>query len=442
MVSIRTTPSSAAEIVRAAAWPIVPGKTYDRILTWIGDAPLVLLGAATEGTHDFVAGRAALTRRLIEEHGFSAVAITADAEEACHVNRYVHGLAGHEPAEVFAQFDGFPSWIWRNTAMAEFAAWLHEHNTGRAPARQVGLYGLDAYGFHGAMRTALASLGESAPAAAAALRAAGADCDQAGEEESVTWTSTTAGAKAAPELVRQLSERFVSLDTHDRCEAPGQVEQTFYDERVPELAAGASDYFAALFGERFAGWRARNRHMADTLEALQGYLPRIGLPPKIVVWGRNVDLGDLRATDLRARGIVSLGQLVRERHGGEARLIGSTTYTGTVAAASEWGGAAEVKRLEPALPGSLEDLFHRARLSRFFLPLSTGADVRTVLTDRRLQRAIGLVYRPEQERWNHFFRGAPAEQFDAILHVDESHAVEPLEQLAEWEPVAAHPAGR
>lgn len=443
MVSFRKTPTDAVEIARAAAWPIVAGRTYDRIVNWIGDASVVLLGAATEGTHDFVAARAALTRRLIEERGFMAVAMTGDAEDACRVNRYVHGLTGREPAEVFAEFVGFPNWMWRNTAMAEFAAWLHELNTGREIDHQVGFYGLDAYGSHGALRRALEQVDQVAPAASLTVRARCTARDQVGEDEPAGPGSAMAERVVAL-AIAELTRDFRDPGRPGPCDASGQVEQAFYDEHRNELRAGAVAFFEALLGDRAAAWSARSRHVADTLHRLQAYLSRLGLPPKIVVWGNNAQLGDARAAEFAGAGFRSLGQWTHERLGAKARSIGFTTFAGTVTAASEWGGAGDVRTLEPALPESMEYLLHAVGLPRFFLPLSTGADVRDVLLQPRLERGVGFVYRPEQERWNHYYRARASEQFDAILHVDATHALEPLEHVSEWDPAISalqHPVG-
>jgi erythromycin esterase-like protein len=177
--------------------------------------------------------------------------------------------------------------------------------------------------------------------------------------------------------------------------------------------------------------------MAETLTELLAHLQRHGQPPKVVVWAHNSHLGDARATELGEMGELNLGQLTRERHGSAARLIGFTTFSGTVIAASDWGGRAEVKRVRPALPGSYEELFHETAVSRFFLPLTSNGQAREVLAKRRLERAIGVIYRPETERQSHYFNANLAEQFDAVIHFDETRGVQPLERESEWDEAEA-----
>jgi erythromycin esterase-like protein len=173
-------------------------------------------------------------------------------------------------------------------------------------------------------------------------------------------------------------------------------------------------------------WNLRDQHMAETLEELVTHLERTGGPTKVAVWEHNSHLGDERATEIRQAGQLNVGQLVRERHGDDALLVGFTTYTGTVTAASDWGGPAERKNVRRALPGSWEELFHERGPRRFIV------DARE-LHGRRLERAIGVVYRPETERISHYFHARMGAQFDAVIHLDETTAVEPLERTSEWE---------
>lgn len=422
------------------------GKTYERILTWIGNAPLVLLGEATHGTHDFYAARAALTRRLIEERHFSAVAIEGDWPEAYAVNRYVQGDAVRDPVEVLAGFARFPSWMWRNTAVAEFVAWLHEHNMSMPGAQRLGFYGLDLYSLHASMRAVVAYLEQADPAAAQAARASYGCFDHFGEDpETYAWAATRSGSVSCADAVAKqllaMRERRADRLRHDR---PGNADDFFYAEQNARLARNAEQYYRTMLRGHVESWNVRDRHMAETVDELRAHLRRRGLPPKIVIWAHNSHIGDARATEMHDHGELNLGELVRERYPADSKLIGFTTYTGTVIAASEWGGAAEVKQVQPGLSGSYEELFHRVGLPRFFLPLSSGGDVRDILAEWRLERAIGVIYRPEQERWSHYFDARLSDQFDAVLHVDDTHALEPLETVSEWDPAEApetYPSG-
>jgi erythromycin esterase-like protein len=436
MVNFRRSSGDDVQVVRTAAWPLIAGKTYERVLAWLGDASMVLLGEATHGTHDFYAARAALTRRLIEERGFSAVAIEGDWPDAYRVNRYVQGLGGANPSSVLAGFARFPTWMWRNTAVVEFVAWLHEHNLSEPEAgRRAGFYGLDLYSLQASMRAVVEYLDKIDPRAATAARESYACFDHFGEDtETYAWAASRLGGETCEDAVTQqliqLRERRGDWLRHD---GPMAADEFFYAEQNARLARNAERYYRTMLHGRAESWNVRDRHMAETLEELRSHLERRGQPPKIVVWAHNSHVGDARATELGEQGELNVGQLARERYGDAARLIGFTTHTGTVVAASSWGGRAEVKRVQPALADSYEALFHQVGVPRFFLPLRRDGDARHVLTERRLERAIGVIYRPEQERWSHYFHANLSEQFDAVFHFDETRAVEPLEAVSEWD---------
>jgi erythromycin esterase-like protein len=210
-------------------------------------------------------------------------------------------------------------------------------------------------------------------------------------------------------------------------------DEFFYAEQNARLVKNAEAYYRSMFLEEVSSWNLRDRHMAETLDALVAHLSRQGRPAKVVVWAHNSHLGDARATEMSRRGEVNVGQLVHERYGRDAVLVGFTTYHGTVMAASDWGGTAERKRVRPALPGSYEALFHATGLGRFLLTCRAGDTMTEDLRDPALERAIGVIYRPETERASHYFYARLADQFDAALHFDETRAVEPLERTAEWE---------
>jgi erythromycin esterase-like protein len=222
----------------------------------------------------------------------------------------------------------------------------------------------------------------------------------------------------------------------------GEVaEDAFFNaEQNARLAANAERYYRMMFRGGANTWNLRDRHMADTLDELMAYLDRqvapFGERAKVVVWEHNSHLGDARATEMGQRGELNVGQLVRERWGREAVLIGQTTNTGTVTAARDWDMPADRRRVRPGMAGSYEALFHAVDLPRFLLRLRDadyGGDAADVLNVQRLERAIGVIYRPETERWSHYFDAHLASQFDAVLHFDETHALEPLERTPRWE---------
>ena len=228
------------------------------------------------------------------------------------------------------------------------------------------------------------------------------------------------------ELHRQRAE-YASRD--------GRVaaDEYFFAEQNARLVRSAEEYYRSMFKGRVESWNLRDRHMADTLHELMRFLDKTRPGARVVVWAHNSHLGDARATDMGDQGEVNVGQLVRERHGAAAVLVGFTTFTGTVTAASEWDGPAHRKHVRPALAGSYERLFHDVHVPRFLLPLRTDLELASVLTAPRLERAIGVLYLPETERASHYFHARLAEQFDYILHFDETRAVEPLERTALWE---------
>ena len=262
--------------------------------------------------------------------------------------------------------------------------------------------------------------------------------DHFGDDAQLYGYATSLGAAEPCEdgVVNQLLElqrRAVELAQRD-----GRVaeDEFFYAEQNARLAKNAEAYYRSMFRGRVSSWNLRDQHMAETLDALVAHLDRRGGRSKVVVWAHNSHLGDARATEMGRGGELNLGQLVRERHGAEAVLVGFSTYAGTVTAASDWGAPAEHKRVRPGLPGSYEALFHDVAQGdggpRFFLPLR-GGDASDRLREPRLQRAIGVIYRPETERVSHYFDARLADQFDALLHFDETRAVEPLERTGGWE---------
>jgi erythromycin esterase-like protein len=295
-------------------------------------------------------------------------------------------------------------------------------------AQKVGFYGLDLYSLHRSMEAVVAHLDEVDPEAARRARERYACFDQFGRDPQIyAYEAGMAGAEPceqqAVQQLLELQERAAELAAgNGHAGADGH----FYAEQNARLVVDAERYYRAMFRGGVESWNLRDRHMAETLEHLVAHLERGRGPAKVAVWEHNSHIGDNRATELGQSGQLNVGQLVRERHGREALLVGFTTYTGTVTAASAWGGPAERKQVRPALPGSWEELFHEQRRPAFLVDPSE-------LAGRRLERAIGVVYQPETERISHYFHARLADQFDAVIHLDETHAVEPLERTSEWE---------
>ena len=233
-------------------------------------------------------------------------------------------------------------------------------------------------------------------------------------------------------VVEQLVELHRSAEAYLRRDGIAAEDEQFYAEQNARVVVGAEEYYRAMFGAPAETWNLRDRHMADTLERLDAHLGRHGTPPKIVVWEHNSHVGDARMTEMSRRGELNLGQLTRERRPRDSFLIGFTTYSGTVTAASAWDAPAERKEVRPALPESFEALFHGLAEPRFWLDLGSPVAAEELLRPR-LERAIGVIYRPETERQSHYFAARLAAQFDAVIHLDETRAVEPLERTVGWE---------
>jgi erythromycin esterase-like protein/predicted phosphoribosyltransferase len=433
-----TTNTTLEDAVRARAHLLTgAARDYDPLMDLVGEARIVLLGEASHGTHEFYHERAQITERLIEEKGFTAVAVEADWPDAYRVHRYVRGVSDDVDAiEALADFRRFPTWMWRNTDVVEFLEWLRAHNDALPPsATKIGFYGLDLYSLRASMKAVLQYLDKVDPDAAKRARARYACFDHFGEDTQVYGFMTASGlAKSCEEeVISQLVE--LQRRAMEYAQRDGHVaeDELFYAEQNARLVKNAEAYYRSMFLEEVSSWNLRDRHMVETLDALVAHLGRQGGRAKLVVWAHNSHLGDARATQMGQRGELNVGQLTRERYGRDAVLVGFTTHHGTVTAASDWGGAAERKHVRPALAGSYEALFHATLPSRFLLTWREADTATESLRDPRIERAIGVIYRPETERMSHYFRARLPDQFDAVLHFDETRAVEPLERTAEWE---------
>jgi len=426
--------SDTVEAIRAAAHPLT-GRTVDLdpLLDAVGDASFVLLGEASHGTHDFYFTRAEITKRLIREKAFQAVAAEADWPDADRVNRFVQGRGRDATAdEALSGFSRFPIWMWRNREVEHFVSWLRDYNESRPLGAPVaGFYGLDLYSMNTSRQEVIRYLEKVDPPAAQRARFRYSCFDHYGEDEQAYGYA--AGFNLSRSCEQEVLQQLVELQrrSYEYMHRDGHLaeDEFFSAELNARLVRNAEEYYRSMFGGRVSSWNLRDRHMAETLQALSAHFERRYGRSKIVVWEHNLHLGDARATEMSRRGEWNVGQLVRERYGDDSRLIGFTTYTGTVMAASDWGGKHEAKRVRPGMPGSYEALFHEVDMPSFFLNLrgsSMGAEIGAELRSTRLERAIGVIYRPETERVSHYFRARLADQFDAVLHFDTTRAVEPL----------------
>jgi erythromycin esterase-like protein len=444
----QTTTAPLRTIIRDAAHPVNgSADDYDLLLELIDDAQVVLLGEASHGTHEFYRERARITRRLIEEEGFAAVAVEADWPDAYRVNRWVRGRSNDgDGFEALGEFERFPRWMWRNRDVLQFVDWLHRHNAEQPEDRRVGFYGLDLYSLFASMQEVIRFLEKVDAEAAARARYRYSCFDAFGEDTQAYGYAAEFGVTRSCEdqAVQQLLE--VQRDRIALAERDGRVreDELFYTEQNARLVRNAEEYYRTMFRGRVDSWNLRDRHMSETLDALIGHLGRGGRRARVVVWEHNSHIGDARATEMGQLGEWNVGQLTRERMGNQSMLIGFTTHSGTVTAASDWDGRAERKRVNPALPDSFEALFHTVGIPDFLLPLRGNARLVEALEKPRLERAIGVIYRPESERVSHYFEARIPQQFDAVIHLDDTSAVEPLDWTAGWaqgQPPETFPTG-
>lgn len=414
-------PVLADDLSDALARIVLPleGDAPDELVDLVAGSRVVLLGEATHGTHEFYAMRAHVTRSLLEHHGFSAVAIEGDWPDALRVDRYVRGLGDDESAEqALAGFQRFPTWMWRNTDVAALVEWMRGHGG-------AGFYGLDLYSLHASIRAVLSYLEDVDPDGARLARERYACFDHAPDPQQYGLHAHFGlGDSCEEEVVAQLVEQQRRHAARSGRTPSGEA---WWNAMVnANVVRNAEAYYRTMFSGRTESWNLRDTHMADTvglvLEHLEG-----AARSKLVVWAHDSHVGDARATELGESGQLSLGQLLRERYPDEVALVGFTTHQGTVRCAHDWDEPPHRERVRESLPESWEELFHGTGVPRF---LVTSGALGRVLGEEaeRLHRAIGVVYRPDTERQSHYYYARLAEQYDVIVHVDETTAVEPLDR--------------
>ncbi|NRP69561.1 Protein-L-isoaspartate O-methyltransferase [Ensifer psoraleae] len=411
-----------SEMVADAAEPLpdIDDPAFGRLFDRFSDRRVVLLGEASHGTSEFYRARAAITRRLIEEHGFTIVAAEADWPDAAAVDRYVRHRAPKRGMK--APFLRFPTWMWRNREVMAFVDWMREHNQDVAGENQAGFYGLDIYNMRESIAAVLDYLDKVDPAAATIARER-YGCLTPWQNDPSTYgraVLTASYHKCEEAVVRQcrelLQRRLHATDSDG--------EQLFDAAQNARLVASAERYYRIMYYGSAESWNLRDSHMFETLEHL---LESQGPASRAVVWAHNSHIGDARHTEMgAARDELNIGQLCRERFAEQAALIGFGTHGGKVAAASDWDGEMETKEIQPSLPGSYERLFHDSRVDRFLLDFSRDDALRQRLNEPKLERFIGVIYRPETERMSHYAHASLPQQFDAFVWFDRTTPVAPL----------------
>jgi protein-L-isoaspartate(D-aspartate) O-methyltransferase len=392
------------------------GPLFDRFAR----SRVVLLGEASHGTSEFYQARAAITRRLIERHGFSIVAVEADWPDAAAIDRYVRGQTRPGPSE--PPFERFPVWMWRNTDVAAFVDWMHGHNERRPPGERAGFFGLDIYNMRSSIAAVLAYLDSVDPQAAAVARER-YGCLTPWQREPATYgraVLTEGYRKCEAEVVRQCQD-ILKRQLVYGADDPDSFLDAAQNAR---LIASAERYYRIMYYGGADSWNLRDTHMFETLGHI---LDAHGPDAKAVVWAHNSHIGDARFTEMgTVRDEINIGQLCRQRHGEAASLIGFGTHTGTVAAASDWDGKMEVKRVRPSRADSFERLFHDSGVTRGLMEFQRDPALRRRLLEPRLERFIGVIYRPDTELQSHYAEASLPQQFDALLWLDETQAVTPL----------------
>lgn len=409
------------QMIGAAAEPLpdIEDPAFGAMFDRFADARVVLLGEASHGTSEFYRARAAITRRLVEEHGFTIIALEADWPDVATLDRIVRHRGSREGEE--QAFARFPTWMWRNREFDNFVRWLHGHNESQEPGTMAGLFGLDLYNMHGSMRAVIDYLGEVDPDAAeeakerysclAPFSHNPAAYGRLAMSSGYAFCEDDAVAMLADLLAKKLD--YAARDGEEWLDAAANA----------RLVKNAEAYYRSMYEGAAESWNLRDTHMFETLCAL---LEARGPDSKAVVWAHNSHIGDARFTEMGiARGELNIGQLAKERLGEAARLIGFGTHAGTVAAADDWDSPMRVKRVNPSLAESYERLSHDSGVPRFLLDLREGENrkVAARLMEPMLERFIGVIYRPETERWSHYSQAILPDQFDAWVWFDETEAV-------------------
>jgi erythromycin esterase-like protein len=413
------------ELIRTNAEPL-PEIDDDRFAAFFdrfGDARVVCLGEASHGTSEFYRARAQISKRLIAHHGFNIVAVEADWPDAATIDRYVRHREPRRGEQ--KAFERFPTWMWRNREFDGFIRWLHRHNRGRAYEEMAGFYGLDLYNMSMAMRAVIDFLEEEDPEAAQIARKRYGCLEPWADEPQRYGANALYEGYARCEVgVTQMLMELMQRNFDCMSEECDEWLDAAANARVVK---NAEAYYRVMYHGAAESWNLRDTHMFETLNQI---LDAKGPGSKAIVWAHNSHIGNAAHTEMgQVRGELNIGQLVKERFDAKARLIGFGTHTGTVAAADDWDEPMQVKAVNPSLPESYERASHDSRLPRFLLdlrPEEIGREIRQALMEHRLQRFIGVIYRPDTERWSHYSQCILPRQYDGWVWFDETRAVTPL----------------
>lgn len=416
------------DVINEAALPIMKPADYSSLLEQIGDSRFVLIGEATHGTQEFYQTRIEITQQLIQKKGFMAVAIEGDWPDAHRVHRYIQGRSADNNKSALDDFKRFPTWMWRNVTMPPFLKWLHDYNMLPDTTTKIGFYGLDLYSINASIQAVIHYLKNVDPVAAEQAKKSYSCFDHLNVDPQMYGYLTNKRIKKS--CIVEVLETLYELQhnafkfLHDKDQSA--EDDYFFAAQNARLVKNAEAYYRSMFEGHIASWNIRDRHMVETLNVITDHLENhYKQPAKLVIWAHNSHLGDARATEMGTQGEINIGQLVREQHT-DTYSIGFSTYEGFVTAASNWDEASECIQIVPGLPGSYEDLFHLIYPKNFILTMRGNEELEHFLKIPRLQRAIGVIYRPETERQSHYFFTRLPYQFDSIIHFDKTSALKPL----------------
>jgi len=404
-------------------------SAYDPVFELCRRGQIVLVGEASHGTEEFYQIRAHLTQNLIENEGFMAVAIEWDWPDVVNANLYVQGkIEEGNWSKALSGFQRFPDWMWRNKQTVAFLKWLRAFNQQLPFNRQIGIYGLDLYSLYGSIDAVLSYLKKVDPNECKIAKLRYACFDSSRDPQSYGYLASQGYQQTC---AMQALQQFMELQHKPISYNDVQLENAeayFNATQNAHLIKNAETYYRSLFEGGASSWNIRDRHMFETLAHLASFLESTrGRPAKIVGWCHNSHVGDARATEVLERGELNIGQLAKEHYGPNAILIGFTTYKGTVRAAAAWGDLPQIFTVPPALEESYEALFHTVGVERFFINFQEETGARELFRNSRyLHRAIGVVYRPQTERASHYYHSNLSYQYDGVMHIDTSHALEAL----------------
>jgi erythromycin esterase len=400
--------------------PLNSSKDLDALLEDIGDRPVVMLGEASHGTHEFYTWRTAISKRLIQEKGFSFIAVEGDWPDCYKINRYVKGYkdAPDNIREVLGAFDRWPTWMWANWEVAALAEWLREYNRSLPMDKKVGFYGLDVYSLWDSMREMVTYLEKEDPQTAQSVKKA-IQCFQPYEDNEHAYARVSLTEHSCRDkvlaLLREVRMKAQFLD--------GDREAGFNTEQNALIAVNAEKYYRAMMSFDNESWNVRDHHMMETLDRLMNFH---GAGTKGIVWEHNTHIGDARATSMHRAGMVNIGQLAREQYGiNKVYLAGFASYSGSVIAGEEWGAMMEEMEVPEAREGSIEYILHQERAQDRYLLFNTG-EVEKLYDTQVHHRAIGVVYDPQRERYGNYVPSVLAQRYDALLYIDTTSALHPL----------------